>query len=112
MINTAAILLAIAAVGGLVMVVKIFGGSPAPLGLSLLHAALGAAGLVMVAIPVLKGEGTTMLTVALLVLAIAAVGGFYVASFRLKNQLPPKPVVVVHALVAVSGFLTLLSTLL
>ena len=74
------------------------------MGLSLLHAALGAAGLVTVAIPVVKGEAATSLTVALVILVVAAVGGFYVASFRLKNQLPPKPVVVVHALVAVSVF--------
>ena len=40
-------------------------------------------------------------------LVIAALGGFFLGSFHLRKQLPPKAVVVIHALVAVVGFLLL-----
>jgi len=42
---------------------------------------------------------------------VAALGGFFLASFHLRRKLPPKAVVLVHASVAVIGFLTLLSVL-
>ena len=38
-----------------------------------------------------------------------ALGGFFLASFHLRGKLAPKGVVVLHAGLAVIGFLTLLS---
>ena len=40
---------------------------------------------------------------------VAALGGFFLASKHMKKQLPPKGIVVVHALAAVAGFALLLA---
>ena len=97
---------AVAALGGLVLASFVLRGRLAPWALSLLHAALGATGLVLTAL-VLFGQGeevppNTGLT--LLLLVIAALGGFFLASFHLRKVPGPRPVVLVHAGVAVVGF--------
>ncbi|PTQ81547.1 hypothetical protein [Nitrosomonas ureae] len=103
------IVLAIAAVGGVVLAMKIFSGQLAPWSLSIVHALLGATGLVMLILLVLEGSGDGRLTVALGLLVVAALGGFYLASIHVKGSVAPKNVVLIHAGVAVAGFLTLLS---
>jgi hypothetical protein len=103
------IVLAIAAVGGIVLATKIFSGQLAPWPLSIVHALLGATGLVMLIMLVLEGSGDTRLTAALGLLVVAALGGFYLASIHVKGNVAPKNVVIIHAGVAVAGFLTLLS---
>ncbi|GKS70198.1 hypothetical protein W03_22020 [Nitrosomonas sp. PY1] len=103
------IVLAIAAVGGVVLATKIFSGQLAPWPLSIVHALLGATGLVMLIMLVLEGSGDGRLTAALGLLVVAALGGFYLASIHVKGSVAPKNVVLIHAGVAVAGFLTLLS---
>jgi hypothetical protein len=103
------IVLAIAAVGGVVLAMKIFSGQLAPWPLSIVHALLGATGLVMLILLVLEGSGDGRLTAALGLLVVAALGGFYLASIHVKGSVAPKNVVLIHAGVAVAGFLTLLS---
>lgn len=103
------IVLAIAAVGGVVLAMKIFSGQLAPWSLSIVHALLGATGLVMLILLVLEGSGDGRLTAALGLLVVAALGGFYLASIHVKGSVAPKNVVLIHAGVAVAGFLTLLS---
>ena len=77
--------------------------------LSLLHAALGATGLLLLIVVLLQGAAPQRILVGFVLLPVAAVGGFSLASFHLRKQLPPKAVVLVHAGVAVVGFLTLRS---
>ncbi len=103
------IVLAIAAVGGIVLAMKVFSGQLAPWPLSIVHALLGATGLIMLIMLVLEGSGDGRLTAALGLLVVAALGGFYLASIHLKGSVAPKNVVLIHAGVAVAGFLTLLS---
>jgi hypothetical protein len=43
---------------------------------------------------------------------VAALGGFYLASLHLKGVVAPSKVVLIHAVVAVAGFLTLASVFL
>ncbi|HEY7872059.1 MAG TPA: hypothetical protein VIC31_05015 [Rudaea sp.] len=112
MLNYAIIVFAIAAVGGLILAAHVLRGKFAPWALSLGHAVLGAAGLVLLILIALQGAGTSRLLAALGILVVAALGGFFLASFHLRRQLPPKAIVCVHAGVAVVGFLTLLSLLL
>lgn len=107
MLKIAVVLLAIGAVGGLVMAAKIFGGKKAPWPLSILHALLGATALVLILLNIINGSGGILLA-SFVLLVIAAVGGFFLASFHVRDQLPPKGVIVIHALVAVAGFLLLL----
>lgn len=105
MLTYAVIIFAVAAAGGLVLASSVLRGHLAPWPLSLLHAGLGAAGLVLLIMAVM--EGAPGVTVPFAILAIAALGGFYLASIHLKKEVAPRAVVVIHASVAVIGFLLL-----
>ncbi len=109
MLYSALAVFGVAAIGGLVMATRIWKGQFAPWALSLLHAALGATGLVLVGLLLLRGTGAQPLAIAFTLLLVAALGGFFLASFHLRQKLPPKAIVAVHAAVAVAGFLTLAS---
>lgn len=109
MLIYAVIVFAVAALGGLVLAASVLRGRLAPWALSLVHAALGATGLALVLVAVLQGAGGYA-PIALGILLVAALGGFFLASFHLRRQPGPKPVVVIHAGVAVIGFLTLAGT--
>ncbi len=109
MLKLAILIFAIGAVGGLILAGSVLRGRLAPWALSLLHAALGATGLILTGIVVLQGaeEGAGIVPIALLILAVAALGGFYLASYHARKASPPRPVVFVHAGAAVIGFLLL-----
>lgn len=109
MLTNALMLLAITAVGGLFLAARIFMGKPAPWLVSIIHALLGAGGLVMFGTLVFEDGGSSRVTAALVLLVVAALGGFYLASIHLKGRIAPKGIVAVHAGVAVAGFLTLAS---
>jgi hypothetical protein len=108
----AAILFALGAVGGLVMAVTSFQGKPIPVALAAGHGILGASGLVLLIIGVLSGMGGGTARIALVILVIAALGGFYLLSYHIRKAQHPHAVIVVHALVAVTGFLTLVTAIL
>ena len=112
MLTYALIIFAIAAVGGLLLAASVLRGKLAPWALSIVHALLGATGLVLLVLSVLKGAASGRATIALCVLLVAALGGFFLASIHLRGQIAPKAVVIIHAGVAVTGFLTLLSAVL
>ena len=109
MLKIAVLIFAIGAVGGLILAGSVLRGRLAPWALSLLHAALGATGLVLTGIVVLQGakEGEGIIPIALLVLVIAALGGFFLASYHARKQLPSRGIVFTHAGAAVIGFLLL-----
>ena len=109
MLKLAVLIFGIGAVGGLVLANSVLRGRLAPWALSLLHAALGATGLVLTAIVVLQSsqEGQGIIPIALLILILAALGGFFLASFHLRKSPAPRTVVFVHAGAAVIGFLLL-----
>lgn len=109
MLEYALIVLAIGAVGGLVMAARVLRGRFAPWALSVLHALLGATGLVLLILLMLQGSPPQRVLVGFGLLVLAALGGFFLASFHLRRTLPPKAVVIIHAGAAVAGFLTLLS---
>lgn len=103
---------AIAALGGLVLAASVLRGRLAPWAISVLHALLGASGLVLLVVVVLQGSAAGRVTAALGLLVLAALGGFYLASIHLRKKVAPKGVVFLHAGVAMVGFLTLLSAVL
>lgn len=109
MLVYAVIAFAVAALGGLVLAASVLRGRLAPWALSLAHAALGATGLVLALIAVLGGAERNA-AIALIILLVAALGGFFLASFHLRKTPGPKPVVLVHASVAVIGFVLLACT--
>jgi len=108
MLNYALIIFAIAALGGLLLAASVLRNKLAPWALSIAHALLGASGLILLIMIVLKGSPGRV-TAALGILIVAALGGFYLASIHLRGKIAPKVVVIVHASVAVIGFLTLLT---
>jgi len=108
---TAVTLFAIAAGGGLVMAgVRATGDRNPPAWLAMLHGLLAAAGLTLllfaaftIGLPKYALWGTVLLIVA-------AVGGLYLnLGFQEKRELLPKPVMYVHALIAVIGFVLLIA---
>jgi hypothetical protein len=112
MLMYALIVFAIAALGGLVLASHVLRGKFAPWVVSILHALLGATGLVLLLLPIMQGGASTRATTALCVLVVAALGGFYLASMHARKRLPPKGVVLLHAGLAVVGVLVLLSAVL
>lgn len=109
MLTYALIAFAVAAVGGVILAAHVLRGKFAPWALSLLHALLGATGLVLLLALLAQGSAPRGVMIGFGVLLVAALGGFFLASFHLRKKLPPAPVVVIHAGVAVAGFLTLLA---
>lgn len=83
-------------------------GRLAPWLLSLLHAGLGAIGLLLVIYAALTTGISQAALAALVILAVAALGGFYLASIHLRGKFAEKSIVFIHAGVAIIGFLTLL----
>ncbi len=109
MLIYAIVIFAIGAAGGLFLASQVLVGKLAPWPVSIVHALLGAAGIILLITMVLGGQGTERLNAALGLFVIAALGGFFLASFHVRAKLPPKAIVFVHAAIAVLGFLTLLS---
>ena len=111
MLKIAAGLFAVSALGGVVLATLHFREKTIPLPLALLHGLLGAAGLVTLGWSVFKLAAGGYAGLSLGVFVLAALGGFFLFSFQLRQQRLPSPVVVIHALVAVTGFLLLLTTI-
>lgn len=109
--TTALIIFAVAALGGLYLAAHVLRDKFAPWAISVIHALLGATGLVVLIAMTLTGEGSSVVTTSLIVFLVAALGGFFLASFHLRKKLPPKAVVILHAGLAVVAFVILLSPL-
>lgn len=105
----AVVLFALAAVGGLVMAILRFRGRGLPpLALALVHGLAAAAGLIALIAAIAGGGAPSAATAGLVVLLLAALGGFVLFSHHLRRKDLPIGLMVVHALVAVVGFLILL----
>lgn len=105
---TALIIFAIAALGGLYLAAHVLRDRSAPWAVSIIHALLGATGLVLLIVLSVTGGGNTIVITSLVLFLIAALGGFFLASFHLRKKLPPKAMVVLHGVLAVVAFLILL----
>ena len=103
MVGYAVVLFLIAAVGGLYMAARIFGGAVPPMAVALLHGALAATGLVLAILAALASDAVPLVKAGAGVLFLAALGGFFLLSFHLRKVPHPKGVVVLHALIAVAG---------
>ncbi len=92
MLKIAVLIFAIGALGGLVLASSVLRGRMAPWAFSLLHAALGATGLVLTGIVVLEGadDARGMIPIALLILIVAALGGFFLGVVPREKAASPK----------------------
>src|SRR3546814_13514962 len=86
MLTYALIVFAVAALGGLVLASSVLRGRLAPWAISILHALLGASGLVLLVVSVLQGQGAGRGPAALGLLVLAALGGFYPAPLHLHRE--------------------------
>lgn len=96
---------------GSVLAAHVLRGKFAPWALSPLHALLGVASLALLIAMLIEGAPMRV-TYALILLLLAACGGFLLVSFHMRERLPPKLIVIAHAALALSGFFTLASLLL
>ena len=110
-LSTAAVLLAIAAVGGLIMAgIRLAGDRQPPPALAMLHGFLAAAAVTLL----LYGAATVglpgMALGALVLLVLAALGGVILNLNYHWKQIPlPKGLIAGHALAAVLGFVLLVA---
>jgi len=109
MLIVAAVLFALAAVGGLAMAFIHFKRDRNPPGaLAAVHGVAAATALVILLWAVVQTGAGGAVAWALGLFVAAALGGFFLVSFHVRKQRLPSPVVVIHALVAVAAFLLLL----
>ena len=110
--NLAAVLLAIAALGGVVMAAMRFGGRELPpMALALIHGLFAASGLVALILFVVNSNASTLAWVALVGFVIAALGGFMLFSHHLRGRALPVNYVVIHGAGAVISFAILLAAI-
>ncbi|MGH8251309.1 MAG: hypothetical protein ACREVI_11560 [Steroidobacteraceae bacterium] len=110
MFNYAVLLIVVAAAIGLYMAVQHFRGhTPPKAGLAILHGLLAVSGVIVLLLGVWEiGFGTTH-TWALVLFAVAALGGLYLVSHHMRQRPLPNGVIVIHGLVAVIAFLVLVT---
>ena len=110
MFKIAIVLFALAAVLGLFMAVAHFRGqTPPKIAVALLHGLFAASGLVVLLLGVMQVGMSGKPAIALCLFLVAALGGFTLLSFHLRGRALPNGLVVGHAVLAVAGFLTLLT---
>jgi hypothetical protein len=108
MLTIAALLFAVAALGGITLATLHLRHKGLPMPLALGHGLLAAAGLVVLILAVVGGSAGSMVKVSLALFVLAALGGFLLFSFHLRRKSLPTPVVLIHGLVAVIAFLLLI----
>ena len=110
--NTAAILFAIAALGGIIMaMIRLSGRDYPPMWIAIIHGLFAAAGLVMLLTVVFGTAAARSIQIALLLFVVAALVGFALFYHHLKGRPLPIPTMVIHALIAVAGFIILIVVL-
>lgn len=109
MLRAAVWLLAIGAAGGVAMsLIRFLRKENPPAWLTMLHGLLASAGLTLVVYDVLAIGEPASARIALLLFGIAALGGVVLnLAYQERKQLLPVWLVVMHALIAVAGFVVL-----
>lgn len=110
MLQTATILLAITALGGLLMAIIRFSRKHnPPAWLAMLHGLLAASGLTLLAYAVCTQPVPPMATLTLALFLLAAGGGAVMSlAYKWRQRLLPAWLVIVHATAAVTAFVLLL----
>ena len=112
MVLYAVVLFLVAATGGAYMALRIFGNRMPPVFVAVVHGAVAATALVMAILAAMAPGAAQPVRIGSGILFVAALGGFFLLSFHVRNVPHPKGVVVLHALLAVAGVACLAVTLL
>jgi hypothetical protein len=100
-------LFAIAAILGVTILVNLLNKRNAPRGVVYSHGIFAAIALVLLIVYVVNNR-TNAPTTSLILFVLAALGGFFMFIRDMSNKNIPVAVAVLHALLAVAGFVTLL----
>lgn len=109
MLIYAAVLFAIAAIIGAIMVSAHIDGRTPKLSTALLHGLFAVVGVGLLVVSALQSGGGYDLSLILFV--VAALGGLVLFSYHLRQRRLPTPVVLIHALVAILAFVLLIFSL-
>lgn len=101
-------LFAVAAAGGAAMLAMKIRARDVPLGLALGHGLLAAIALGLLILSVLGGGASTLVTVALILFVVAALGGFVLFASHLRSGTFPLGLAWIHGGAAVVAFVLLL----
>ena len=99
----ALLLFSVAAVGGIVMAVFVFTNRNPPIGLAIVHSGLALTALVLAVWSADMPASSPLVVYGLVLLIFAAFGGVFLTDYQLRGEPQPKLVMVVHAVIAVSG---------
>lgn len=110
--NLILLLFALAAVGGVTMLLMHLQNKAIPLGLAVAHGVLAAIALVLLILAVTGGTAPGYSSIALILFVVAALGGFVLFSAQLKKKPLSTPLIFVHGGVAVVAFILLLLSVL
>jgi hypothetical protein len=108
MIYASIVLFAIAASVGIALALSYLQGKAVTLSRALVHGAFAATGLVVLLAYLILGPHPGMALASFIVFLVAALGGFVLFALHVQKRKLPMPVIAVHALVAVTGFVILL----
>lgn len=103
MLATAVVLFLVAALGGIVMATGIFRSSAPKPPIATAHGLLAATALVLALLVAFTQPSPPIVAYGAVILVLAALGGFFLLSFHVRGKAHPRAVVVLHALLAVSG---------
>jgi uncharacterized membrane protein HdeD (DUF308 family) len=111
MLQTATLLFVLAALGGLVMAgIRFARKHNPPAWLAMAHGLLAASGLTLLAYSVFTAPVPPLATVALALFVLAAGGGAVMSlAYKWRQRLLPAWLVTAHGILAISGFLCLLT---
>lgn len=94
---------AIAALGGVTMAGMMWGGRKPPLPLAVFHGLLAVTGLSLFVLSAMP-FASSLARAGLALFCVAAFGGLILLSFHLRGRRLPTPLIVVHGLLAATGF--------
>jgi hypothetical protein len=100
-------MLALAAVLGLIILIKWMTNKSASRGVIYSHGVVAAIGLLLIVVYSFQHQDNIP-KISLGLLVLSAIGGFYMFFRDINNKMSPLAVAFVHALLAVSGFVALL----
>jgi hypothetical protein len=107
--TVAAVFLALAALGGLTMVIMRLKGTPLPpTGLALAHGGIAAIGVIILAYTAATAGIPQLALIALGIFVVAALGGLAIfVLYHAKNRPLPVPLILGHGIIAIVGFVLL-----
>lgn len=108
MIYIPIILFAIAAIGGLTLIIMKFSGKGLPWPLVIGHGLFAASGLIVLIINVFQNTQIFLMNLSLMLFLIVAIGGFIVLSFHLRKKKQPNSLILIHGAAAVISFVLLI----